>query len=949
MTTDYITKYNLDIKKYAYPDLVPLEQDWRWCHRYAYDVITGRIPACKRMKQVALRHFRDLQRDDVYFDEDAAKSIVLWFKFCPIIKGPKSGQPTVLDPSQIFLACSLIAWKWSEDKFEYNEDLEQEIQTRHRGKRRYNQFYGQVSRKYGKALALDTPIPTPSGWSTMGDLQVGDVVFDENGKQCNVIGVTDIQYNRTCYELTFSNGEKVTADADHQWFTNARSDNNVGSVKTTQQIFETLTYGIRGNRNHHIEMPKAIECDDVHLPIDPYLLGYWLGDGTKENSSITCGKEDLEHLYFQLERLNLGRTTIETRPGVYRVTPINSIDGEFVTTKSEFNMTKMLETLGVKGNKHIPDLYKRSSYNQRLALVQGLMDSDGTINKRGNQISFNQNPGLLFDDFCELIASLGIKYSVRDKFNKRFNSTSKECCFNTFRDEHQVFRLPRKLDRMKHLYELSVKSRSKTVSIVSCELVSSVPVKCISVDSPNKLYRFGKTMLPTHNTTFTAGLLLYLMYKYGFGPRVFSLATKRDQAKEVWNVAKKMIKLSPRLAKIFDPRANDILLPSKEGEFKPLASDSNSLDGLDPMAACLDECHAIKDRNLYGVLISAFGSNEGGEYLFAVITTAGFILDGLCTDLYKNGCRVLNPDDDLEQDNYFYAIFEIDEKDDWEDEKNWYKSNPALVYGRPSLQYMRDRYKEATMSVEEKANFLTKHCNLFVSGSDKWLDIDKFKACVKNLNVDDYRDRVCAIGFDRSQVSDITSASVLIPTPDGGCDTIVFNLQSEGALKNAGDYLRSIYTRAVESEDLELVQGEHIRNEHVKQFIRDIVKMFPKYEAVFYDPYHMKEIALELEDEGINMVSVSMGPGNVSEPAKKLEMLIDDELFRYHPSVLLEYAASCALISVSKFGNSMVYRDPNQVKVEKIDPLIATILALSGATLQKVEKNIYESRGMLYL
>ena len=602
MTTDinYVTKYKLDIEQYTYPHLVPLEQDWRWCHRYAYDVITGKIPSCKRMKLVALRHFRDLQRDDIYFDEDAAKSIVLWFKFCPIIKGARAGQPTILDPSQIFLACSLIAWKWSDDRFEYNEELEQTIQTRHKGKRRFNQFYGQVSRKYGK-------------------------------------------------------------------------------------------------------------------------------------------------------------------------------------------------------------------------------------------------------------------------------------------------------------------------------------------------------------TTFTAGLLLYLMYKYGFGPRVFSLATKRDQAKEVWQVAKKMIKLSPRLAKFFDPRANDILLPSKEGEFKPLASDSNSLDGLDPMAACLDECHAIKDRNLYGVLISAFGSNEGGEYLFAVITTAGFILDGLCTDLYKNGCRVLDPNDPLEQDNYFYAIFEIDEKDDWEDEKNWYKSNPALVYGRPSLQYMRDRYKEATMSVEEKANFLTKHCNLFVSGSDKWLDIDKFKACRRVLNIDDYRDKVCAIGLDRSQVSDITSVPVLIPTPDGGCDTFMFNLQSQGAIDNAGDYLRSIYTKAIEAEDLEVVPGEHIRNEMVKQFVRDIVKMFPKYEAVFYDPYHMKEIALDLEEEGIKMVSVSMGPGNVSEPAKKLEMLIDDGLFRYHDSPLLEYAASCALISVSKFGNSMVYRDPNQVKVEKIDPLIGTILALSGTTLQKVDKNIYEKRGMLYL
>ena len=105
----------MNIEQYAFPELEPGDQDWRWCHRYAYDIINGNIPSCQKMKWAALRHFRDLENPDFYFDEDAAKSIVLWFKFCPIIKGPKAGQPTILDPSQIFIAVSVMAWKWSED------------------------------------------------------------------------------------------------------------------------------------------------------------------------------------------------------------------------------------------------------------------------------------------------------------------------------------------------------------------------------------------------------------------------------------------------------------------------------------------------------------------------------------------------------------------------------------------------------------------------------------------------------------------------------------------------------------------------------------------------------------------------------------------------------------------------------------------------------------------
>ncbi len=603
-------EFNIDISKYEYPHLKPLQQDWRWCHKYAYDIVKGNIPACKKMKLTAQRHFRDLQRDDIYFDDEAANSIVSWSKFCPIIKGAKAGSPTILDPSQIFMVASLIAWKWSDDVFEIDGATGQQMQTRFKGKRRFNQFYAQVSRKYGK-------------------------------------------------------------------------------------------------------------------------------------------------------------------------------------------------------------------------------------------------------------------------------------------------------------------------------------------------------------TTLIAIVLLYLMHKYKHGPRVYSLATKKDQAKEVWNVAKKMINLSPRLKTIFHTRANDILLPAKEGEFKPLASDSNSLDGLDLIAGCLDECHAIKDRNLYGVLVSAFGGNEDGEYLFAVITTAGFILDGLCTDLYKNGERVLNGD--IEQDNYFYCIYEIDKKvksskgvkavkgDDWKDERSWYKSNPALVYGRPSLQYLRDRYKEATLSVEEKGNFLTKHCNLFVSGADKWLDIDAVKECTYDLDFDEWKEHECYVGLDRALVSDITSFSIGFPTDDGGFAVFFRNLQSKGAIDGANDYLKSIYMRADATGDVDVLIGQAVRDEHVKSLIRELWSELPNCKGFYYDPWHMKEVALDMEDEGIPMIAVSQGTGNMSEPAKKLESLIADGLFVYTNSVLFEYACACAMTSVTRQGNMQVYRDPNNSKVDKIDPLIATIIALSGATLIKQETSIYDKRGIIML
>lgn len=583
-----------DLEKYAYPEVQPRDQDWRWCHKYAYDIIHENIPACKTMKQAAERHFKDLENPEFYFDEEAAKSIVAWFRFIPITDGIKAGQPTVLLPWQIFVVVSLIAWKWSDDIYEdvYGEQM----QTRIRGTRRFNQCFVLVSRKGGK-------------------------------------------------------------------------------------------------------------------------------------------------------------------------------------------------------------------------------------------------------------------------------------------------------------------------------------------------------------TTLAAGLMLYLMYKGGHRPRAYSLATKRDQAKEVWNTGCEMIRLSKRLKQFFDVRANEILMPNKSGEFKPLASDSKSLDGLNPITASLDECHAIKDRNLYGVIISAFGAQT--EYLMITITTAGFILDGLCTDIYKNGCRVLDPNDPIKQDNYFYAMFTIDKGDDWTDERNWFKSNAGLIYGLPSMKYLRDRYAEASMSTEEKANFLTKHCNLFVSGSDKWLDMDEVRACGKpsgkSYTDDIYRGRKCYVGLDRARVHDITSFSIGFPMDDGGVDVFFVNLLPKETVDNANDYLKSFYKKAIETGDLQLVYTPTVRNSDIEKIIVEINQEI-KPEGFYYDPWHMREICENMEDQGIPMIAVSNGTGNMSEPAKTLEGLIKEGLLRFD-SVLFEYACQCAMMSMTRKNNMDIWREND--KVDKIDPLIATIIMLSGATLIKVERNIYEERGMI--
>lgn len=470
-------------------------------------------------------------------------------------------------------------------------------------------------------------------------------------------------------------------------------------------------------------------------------------------------------------------------------------------------------------------------------------------------------------------------------------------------------------------------------------------------------YKYAYVQVGRKNgkSTLAGGLTLYLMYitykEGGHRPRCYSIATKREQAKELWSAAKTMINLSRDLQQVFKPMANEIQLPRVEGVFKPLASESHTLDGLNPLMVNLDECHAIKDHNIYGVMLSAFGAQEEG--LLLTITTAGTILDGLCTDLNKNGkstLEIVTETDGLAQDSYFYAIYELDKNDQWDDETNWYKANPGLGY-QPRLDYMRDMCDEARLTAVGKSNFLTKHCNFFVSPYDKWLDYDEVLACRFEKDYSDYAGMKCYAGIDRSLSHDITSLCLLFPNKlfgnntmgTGGADAFYINLLPKKTMMQSSDYLKQIYQKAVDAGNLILVDTPTIGDDDVIKIIMWAFENFD-VEMMGYDPYQMKSICEPLADKGYKIVSVSQGTGNMSEPAKKLEQLIKESIFRYN-DVLFEFGTSCAVAHITGKNNMQVKREND--KTDKIDPVIATIIALSCATLQEAPpKNPYDKRGL---
>lgn len=361
----------------------------------------------------------------------------------------------------------------------------------------------------GKRLCISTPIPTPSGWSTMGDLRPGDVVFDENGNPTTVTAAHPIAIARDCYRLTFDDGSEIEADAQHLWHTFTAADlsamsrrtpearakrrakrnrsgkrrpdlshgikpSPTGDVRTTAEIVATLRN--RGRANHAISVAGTLSLPSASLPIDPYLLGIWLGDGTSREGAITTADAEV------IQSIRTAGYTVNKWSSPYAWGIVG--------------LTVQLKAAGLVNNKHAPAEYMRASAEQRRELLAGLLDSDGHATRDGG-VEFTGTDRRLVCDVRALAVSLGQKpgpiregvatlngRKIGPKY--RVNWTPSEIVFN--------------LDRKRQKQRPSIRRTTKYRYIVDAKRISPRLMRCIEVDSASRLFLAGDSMIPTHNS-----------------------------------------------------------------------------------------------------------------------------------------------------------------------------------------------------------------------------------------------------------------------------------------------------------------------------------------------------------------------------------------------------------------------------------------------------------------
>jgi phage terminase large subunit-like protein len=357
-------------------------------------------------------------------------------------------------------------------------------------------------RGWGKALDVDTPVPTPSGWTTMGELRPGDHVISGTGVPTRISWVSPVQINRTCYRITFSDGAEVVADAEHQWAATSRADRRGGRGYRTVTTEQMLQGGVKicSGRESNWQMPAApvVDLPEVELPVDPYVLGFWLGDGSSVGGTFTIGDKDAGNMLKLFADRGLVLEYATYGKMLYREKPQPQVRDRLGRMAGNSGLTTALRRLGLKNNKHIPDAYLRASARQREELLAGLIDSDGYVEHATGKIEVTSVQERLALQVAELARTLGHRARIY-KGVATLNGVEIGPKFRVvWTTRSGGGRLERKQIHGRN--SLGQPNRIKSRYVTSIEQVESRPVRCISVEDPSSLFLAGHEFLVTHNS-----------------------------------------------------------------------------------------------------------------------------------------------------------------------------------------------------------------------------------------------------------------------------------------------------------------------------------------------------------------------------------------------------------------------------------------------------------------
>jgi len=428
----------------------------------------------------------------------------------------------------------------------------------------------------------------------------------------------------------------------------------------------------------------------------------------------------------------------------------------------------------------------------------------------------------------------------------------------------------------------------------------------------------------------------YLFMSDGeIGAEVYAVATTREQAMTVFKPAldnfKRWAKRSPGIARSFviHSGANQERVSFDSAVFRALPANADNLDGLNPHAILFDELHAQKTRDVWDVMISALGARR--QPLLSAITTAGFILDGICVEQVRYLQAIL--EGRIADDGYFGYIYSIDDDDDPFDEANWIKANPGLGKSK-TLSYMRNVAAQAARLPSAKVNFLTKDLNLFCNSADGWFDIKVWDKGGKKFDPALLRGRKCWGGLDLAATKDLTSFALVFPPPDGDPDGEWYVLvwtwcpQAKVDTQEADDI--AAYKQWQRAGWLTATEGDVTDYTPVKEAIRQSLLDYD-VQDVGFDKWNALHVTNDMQEYIDKFVEVPQNTGGMYPGSKQLETLVYDKRLKHGGNPVLRYCAQNVALLFDTNGN---FRPDKKRSGGRIDCVVAVVMALSRAVAQ---------------
>jgi phage terminase large subunit-like protein len=441
-------------------------------------------------------------------------------------------------------------------------------------------------------------------------------------------------------------------------------------------------------------------------------------------------------------------------------------------------------------------------------------------------------------------------------------------------------------------------------------------------------------------STLAAIVGLYMLIGDGEGgAEIYAAATKRAQAKLVFDESTRMVKSSPALKKRLVCFRDNIHIKNTASKFEPLGRDADSMDGLNPHCAIVDEVHAHRSDEVWGVLETGMGSRR--QSLMFGITTAGFNQASFCYQLRDYATKVL--DGIVDDDSFFAVIYTLDKGDDWRNEDVWIKANPNLGVS-VKLSEMRDLVVKAGAMLSALGHFLTKRLNIWTNAGEQWMSAERWTACAFEVDEAALAGRVCYAGLDLSYALDLTTfVLVFPPTEDDPLYRILPRFWvPETAMITRSRAQRVPYDEWGQQGYITIIPGEVIDYEYIYAQIDQDAQTFDIKE-IAYDRYGAAEIYVRMAKVGMSMVQFGQGFISMSPPMKELEKLVISQKIAHGGNPVLAWNAHNLVAATDSAGN---IKPDKKKSTEKIDGMVAAIMALDRATRHDdtVGHSVYERR-----